>query len=82
MIKVTAKIDGMACGMCEAHINDVVRKQFLVKKVTSSYKKGITEIIVEESLDEDLLRKVIGDTGYKVMDVQVAPYKKKGLFGW
>lgn len=26
MIKTTLKIDGMACGMCESHINDAVRK--------------------------------------------------------
>ena len=26
MLKVTLKIDGMMCGMCEAHVNDVVRK--------------------------------------------------------
>ena len=26
MIKTALKIDGMMCGMCEAHINDVIRK--------------------------------------------------------
>jgi ATP-binding cassette subfamily B protein len=26
MIKTTLKIDGMMCSMCEAHINDVIRK--------------------------------------------------------
>ena len=33
MIKTTVKIDGMACSMCEAHINDAIRKAFPVKKV-------------------------------------------------
>ena len=33
MIKTTLKIDGMMCGMCEAHMNDVIRKNFKVKKV-------------------------------------------------
>ena len=32
MIKTTLKIDGMMCGMCEAHMNDVIRKNFKVKK--------------------------------------------------
>lgn len=36
MIKTTLKIDGMMCGMCESHMNDVIRKNFKVKKVTSS----------------------------------------------
>ena len=35
MYKTTAKIDGMACGMCEAHVNETVRKAFAVEKVTS-----------------------------------------------
>lgn len=32
MIKITLDIDGMVCGMCEAYINDAVRKVFTVKK--------------------------------------------------
>lgn len=32
MIKYTVRIDGMQCGMCEAHVNDAVRKAFPVKK--------------------------------------------------
>lgn len=35
MYKTTAKIDGMACSMCEAHVNETVRRAFPVKKVTS-----------------------------------------------
>ena len=33
MIKTTLKIDGMMCGMCEAHMNDLIRKNFKVKKI-------------------------------------------------
>lgn len=82
MIKTVVKIDGMACGMCEAHINDVVRKNFEVKKVNSSHGKGVTEIISEEAINEAILRNVIGATGYQVIAVSAEPYKKKGLFGW
>ena len=32
MVKVTLAIEGMAYGMCEAHINEAVRNAFLVKK--------------------------------------------------
>ena len=42
MIKTTLKIDGMACSMCEAHINDCIRKNFKIKKVSSLHKKGET----------------------------------------
>lgn len=30
MLKITLKIDGMACGMCESHVNDTIRKNFAV----------------------------------------------------
>ena len=40
MYKTTIKIDGMACGMCEAHVNEAIRKVCAAKKVTSSHKKG------------------------------------------
>ena len=40
MTKITLKIDGMMCGMCESHVNDVIRKNFNVKKVNSSRAKA------------------------------------------
>ncbi len=83
MIKTTLKIDGMMCAMCESHINDTVRRDFRVKKVSSSHAKGICEIISETALDEALLREKIGATGYRVEAVKSEPYEKKrfSLFG-
>ena len=26
MVQTTLKVDGMMCGMCESHVNEVVRK--------------------------------------------------------
>ena len=49
MIKTVLKVNGMMCGMCEAHMNDLVRKNFQVKKVTSSVKDGETVVISEEN---------------------------------
>ena len=40
MYQTTVGVDGMMCGMCEAHVNDAVRKAFPVKKVTSSHGRG------------------------------------------
>lgn len=51
MFKITVKIDGMMCGMCESHINDAIRKSFAVKKVVSSHTKERTEIIVTAPLE-------------------------------
>lgn len=77
MNKITMNINGMACGMCESHINDAIRNTFSVKKVSSSYKKGISEIITENELDESKLKEVIEKTGYEVLNITVAPFEKK-----
>ncbi len=84
MIKTTLGINGMACGMCESHINDVVRRNFKVKKVSSSFKKCTCEIISEEPIDEEKIRKAIGDTGYDVTSFESEEYEKqsKGLFSF
>lgn len=79
MVKMTLNVEGMACQMCEAHINDAVRRDFKVKKVTSSHRKNTTEIIAEEALDEEALRRVIDGTGYRVKNIKTEPYEKKGF---
>ncbi len=82
MLKITMEIDGMMCGMCENHINDAIRREFKVKKVTSSHTKRQTVILTEKPLDEDRLRKVIDETGYKVMSIETVEEEKRGgLFG-
>lgn len=79
MVKITLDVDGMACGMCEAHVNNAVRNAFAVKKVTSSHTKGKTEILSEQPLEEEKLKSVIEATGYKVTAVQSEVYEKKGF---
>lgn len=81
MIKTVLGIEGMACGMCESHINDAIRKNFKVKKVTSSRKDGQTVIISEDELDADQIKNVIGQTGYDLVSIESGSYVKKGLFG-
>ena len=79
MIKTSLKIDGMMCSMCEAHINDAIRKAFPVKKVTSTAAKNQTEILSEAPLDEAALHAVIDPTGYRLLSVRSEPYEKKGF---
>ena len=60
MFKTTVDVDGMMCGMCEAHVNDAIRAKFDVKKVSSSHAKGETVIISEAELDEAAIAETIG----------------------
>ena len=80
MVKTVLKIDGMMCGMCEEHMNDLIRKNFKVKKVTSSAKDGETVIISDAELDIPWAKKQIKDIGYELVDYTSEPYEKKGLF--
>ncbi len=71
MYQIVLKIDGMMCGMCEAHINDTIRKAFKVKKVKSSRRKKQTVIETEEILSEDEIRAALDPTGYRVTDYRL-----------
>lgn len=82
MVKMTLRVEGMMCGMCESHVNDAVRRAFPAKKVTSSRKKGETVIVAEAEIPMAELRRVIGEMGYEVKDIRVEPWVKKGLFGF
>lgn len=77
MIKTTLKIDGMMCGMCEAHVNDAVRNAFDVSKVTSSHKKGLTEIFSDAPLPQEKLKEVIAATGYTLVSVSFSDAEKR-----
>ena len=80
MIKTTLKIDGMMCGMCEAHMNELIRSNFKVKTVSSSAKDGETVIISEDALDIPWAKKAIHEIGYEMTGSSNEPYEKKGLF--
>ena len=82
MTETILKVDGMACGMCENHINDTVRNKFSVQKVTSSHTKGETVILSEQPVDVEALKAAIAETGYTVTGVQTRPYEKKGFFSF
>ena len=80
MIKYIVSVDGMQCGMCEAHVNDAVRKALPVKKVSSSHGKRQTVILSDNEIDEQVIRDAINPTGYTVLRVTAEPYEKHSLF--
>ena len=80
MIKTTVKVDGMMCGMCESHVNDAVRNAIEVKKVSSSHKKGTTEILTEQPVDEEKIKAAIEATGYKVLGITTGEAEEKKGF--
>lgn len=80
MIKTVVGIEGMMCGMCEAHVNDAIRRGLNVKKVSASHKKNEAEIISEEAISPEEIKKVLATTGYTVTSINSEEYTKKGFF--
>ena len=80
MVRTTIKVSGMACSMCEAHINDAIRAAFPVKKVSSSHSRGETVILSQEPPDENALRAASNATGYTAGEISIEPYEKAGFF--
>ncbi len=83
MYKTVVKIDGMACGMCECHVNDAIRSTFDVKKVESSHKKKQAVIVSDSIPDTEKLKQVVSSLGYTVLDIRSEECEKKrfSLFG-
>ena len=79
LYKITLGIEGMACGMCESHVNDAVRKAFAVKKVSSWHGKKRTEILAEQPSVVEERRAASGQTGYSVTSYACEPYEKKSF---
>lgn len=81
MIKTTLKIEGMMCGMCEAHICDAIRKAVPdARKVTASRSKQEASFLSETEVGADALTAAINATGYTCLGVESAPYEKRGWF--
>ena len=77
MNKITVKIEGMACGMCEAHICDAIRRAFPeAKKVSASRRRGEATFLAENVPDREALEKAITDTGYTFVAAETEPYQR------
>ena len=71
MYKMTLKIEGMACGMCESHVNDSIKNNFDVDEVISSHEDGLTVIRSKEELDTETVKSVVAEEGYTVVSSSV-----------
>ena len=68
----------MQCGMCEAHICDVIRKEVpQAKQVAASRSKKEASFQTQEPVDVDRLKAEIDATGYVCPSAESAPYTKK-----
>ena len=67
------KVDGMMCGMCEAHVCDAIRKAVpAARKVADNRRKKEASFLTEEAVDAARLKAAIDATGYSCLSVESA----------
>lgn len=64
---MTLTVEGMKCGMCETHVNDIIRKNFKIKGVKSSARKNTITITYENEIDLIKVVEVLHSFGYDVI---------------
>lgn len=80
MVETVLGIDGMQCAMCEAHVNEAIKKAFpAVRRVESSHRKNCTRILSEAVINEGALREALDPTGYALTSYRTAPYAPRGV---
>lgn len=82
MYKYTFKVEGMRCGMCETHVNDLIRRAVNAKTVKSSHQKGEAVVTSLEPIDAEAVLLAVQKDGYKIEFLSVESFEKKGLFGF
>ena len=81
MNKYILGIDGMACGMCEMHVEDKLKKAIKLKKVDASHIKNNVVVITELELSEEDFKKILDPTGYRITSYEKSVAVKK-FFRW
>ena len=70
LITYKFEVRGMRCSMCEAHVNDLIRKNFGDVRVKSNHRKGLVIIQSKNALDIQKVKDVISSSGYEVGNIR------------
>ena len=70
MITTVAKIEGMMCPRCEAHVKEAIEKNFDVQSVTASHEKNEAVVVSAAPLDAQKLADVVGAAGYQFVGIE------------
>ena len=66
----TMKIEGMMCPHCEARVKKILEDMAQVAEAAVSHVEGTAVVKLAEAVENDTLKKIIEDQGYKVLDIQ------------
>ena len=71
----------MMCGMCEAHVQNAIRKAGYMN-VKANHHSGNCVVISEESIDPELIKVSLEKLGYRILETHSEPYEKKVFFSF
>lgn len=72
--KFILHVEGMKCGACEAHVNDLIRRNLKNINVRSSHLKNECVISSMNEIDINLVISLIEKEGYKVISHSLQTY--------
>lgn len=64
------KIEGMMCPHCEGRVKKTLEEMNQVTEAVVSHVEGTAVVKLAETVENDVLKKVIEDQGYKVLEIQ------------
>ncbi len=70
IMQKTMKIEGMMCPHCEARVKKTLEDMAQVTEAVVSHTEGTAVVTFAEAVENDTLKKIIEDQGYKVLDIQ------------
>ena len=65
----TMKIEGMMCGHCESAVKKALEEIPQVSEARVSHEKGTAVVILNDSINDDILKKAVEDKDYKVISI-------------
>lgn len=72
-------VEGMMCGMCEAHVNDALRKVPGVRRASASRAKKQAVVECGDGVTDEALLQAVNETGYEATGIRTAEEKRSGL---
>lgn len=70
MKEVMVIVEGMMCGGCEARIQNALKAQKEVQEVKADYTTGKVVIMLNEDLEEKVIREKIENLGFEVKEIK------------
>ncbi len=68
-MKKLMKIEGMMCGHCEARVKKCLEELEQVEEAIVSHENDTAEVILNQEISDDELKKIVEEQGYTVKDV-------------